>query len=103
MHCVSCSSLPANPHRYHDFAEIGEPHVFPFHSVCYEVLKRCISLRQPGGIQEHKLYQVFEQANGGRYVRLQLDYGEPDPPVEQVWETLRGQEVSNILRANNAG
>ncbi|PYH67659.1 F-box protein [Aspergillus vadensis CBS 113365] len=78
---------------YHDFAEIGEPHVFPFHSVCYEVLKRCISLRQPGEIQGNNLYQVFEQANGGRYVRLQLDYGEPDPPVEQVWETLRGQEI----------
>ncbi|OQE12775.1 hypothetical protein PENFLA_c063G07543 [Penicillium flavigenum] len=78
---------------YHDFAEIGTPHVFPFHSVCYEVLRRCISLRKPGGIRGHTLYQVFEHANGGRYVRLQLDYGDPDPPAEQVWENLRGQEI----------
>ncbi|OJJ77719.1 hypothetical protein ASPBRDRAFT_36976 [Aspergillus brasiliensis CBS 101740] len=78
---------------YHDFSEIGQPHVFPFHSVCYEVLERCISLKTPGEIQGHTLYQVFEQANGGRYVRLQLDYGDPDPPAEQVWETLRGQEI----------
>jgi hypothetical protein len=77
--------------------------VFPFHSVCYEVLRRCISLRKPGEIRGHALYHVFEQANGGRYVRLQLDYGDPDPLAEQVWEILRGQEVSNKLRANNAG
>ncbi|KAF4207526.1 hypothetical protein CNMCM8927_002931 [Aspergillus lentulus] len=78
---------------YHDFAEIGESHVFPFHSVCYEVLRRCISLRKPGEIRGHALYHVFEQANGGRYVRLQLDYGDPDPPAEQVWEVIRGQEI----------
>jgi hypothetical protein len=45
------------------------------------------------------LYRVFEEANGGRYVRLQLDYGDPDPPAEQVWEILRGQEVGGKLRA----
>ncbi|EAU32756.1 predicted protein [Aspergillus terreus NIH2624] len=78
---------------YHDFAEVGEPHVFPFHSVCYEILRRCISLRERGEIQGHLLYRVFEQANGGRYVRLQLDYGDPDPPAEQVWEIFRGQEI----------
>ncbi|GES63296.1 F-box domain protein [Aspergillus terreus] len=78
---------------YHDFAETGEPHVFPFHSVCYEILRRCISLREPGEIRGHLLYRVFEQANGGRYVRLQLDYGDPDPPAEQVWEIFRGQEI----------
>ncbi|KAI2814229.1 hypothetical protein CBS115989_8758 [Aspergillus niger] len=78
---------------YHDFAEIGQPHVFPFHSVCYEILKRCISLRERGEIRNNKLYQIFEQVNSGRYVRLQLDYGDPDPPAEQVWETLRGQEI----------
>ncbi|KAL7660528.1 hypothetical protein ACMYSQ_003399 [Aspergillus niger] len=78
---------------YHDFAEIGQPHVFPFHSVCYEILKRCISLRERGEIRNNKLYQIFEQVNGGRYVRLQLDYGDPDPPAEQVWETVRGQEI----------
>ncbi|GCB27398.1 hypothetical protein AAWM_10283 [Aspergillus awamori] len=71
----------------------GQPHVFPFHSVCYEILKRCISLRERGEIRNNKLYQIFEQVNSGRYVRLQLDYGDPDPPAEQVWETLRGQEI----------
>ncbi|CEL10222.1 Putative F-box domain protein [Aspergillus calidoustus] len=79
---------------YHDFSEIGLPHVFPFHPVCYEALRRCICLRQPDSeIRGDALYRVFEEANGGRYVRLALDYGDPDPPAGQVWETLLGQEI----------
>ncbi|KAL3442344.1 hypothetical protein BJX65DRAFT_287014 [Aspergillus insuetus] len=79
---------------YHDFSEIGLPYVFPFHSVCYEALRKCISLGQPGGeIRGDALYRVLDEANGGRYVRLQLDYGDPDPPTEQVWEIMRGQEI----------
>jgi hypothetical protein len=98
---ISLSSVIRSPfHRYHDFSEIGLPHVFPFHSVCYEGLRRCISLKQPGDeIRGDALYRVFEEANGGRYVRLQLDYGDPDPPAEQVWEIFRGQEVGGTLRA----
>jgi hypothetical protein len=73
--------------------------VFPFHPVCYEALRRCISLRQPDGeIWGNALYRVFEEANGGRHVRLTLDYGDPDPPAGQVWETLLGQEVGSKLR-----
>ncbi|KAL4770207.1 hypothetical protein BDW60DRAFT_218327 [Aspergillus nidulans var. acristatus] len=61
------------PPLYHDFAEIGASHV----------LRRCISLRKA----------CLEQADGGRYVRLQRDYGDLDPPAEQVWENRRGQEI----------
>ncbi|KAL6230961.1 hypothetical protein BDW75DRAFT_248250 [Aspergillus navahoensis] len=85
---------------YYDFSEIGLPHVFPFHPVCYEVLWRCITLRQPGEVRGDRLYHVFEEANDGRYVRLRLDYGDPDPPAEQVWETLRGQEILVVNPVN---
>ncbi|KAL3462676.1 hypothetical protein BJX64DRAFT_137540 [Aspergillus heterothallicus] len=78
---------------YHDFSDIGERHVFPFHPVCYEILDKCIHAKQVEETRGDLLYNVFEEINGGQYVRLQLDYGDPDPPSGQVWETTRGQEV----------
>lgn len=45
-------------------------------------------------IRTDVLFDVFEGLNGGMYVRLQLDYGEPEPPAEQVWYSNKGQEVS---------
>ncbi|GIK07651.1 hypothetical protein Aspvir_003317 [Aspergillus viridinutans] len=79
---------------YHDFANIGEPHVFPFHSVCYEdILQRCIRKGKSEPIKGDILFNVFEDLNGQRHVRLELSYGEPGPPAEQVWCTVKGQEL----------
>ncbi|KAL2858432.1 hypothetical protein BJY01DRAFT_22 [Aspergillus pseudoustus] len=86
---------------YHDFSDIGQPYVFPFHPVCYEILQRCIYLQRAGNeIRTDTLYDVFNNINGGRYVRLQLDYGEPDPPTGQVWDIVMGQEVLVVNPVN---
>ncbi|KAJ5998541.1 hypothetical protein N7451_006351 [Penicillium sp. IBT 35674x] len=82
---------------YHDHAGIRdshEPHVFPFHPTCYEdILQRCIRQGDSKQIRRDVLFDVFEGLNGGQYVRLQLIYGEPEPPAEQVWYSNKGQEV----------
>jgi hypothetical protein len=80
----------------YDFAEIGEPHVFPFHTICYhDILQRCLKQATPGKkIRGDVLFNVLEGLNGGRYVRLQLNYGEPEPLAEQVWCQQKGHEVS---------
>ncbi|CAI7671438.1 unnamed protein product [Penicillium pancosmium] len=82
---------------YHDHAGIGashEPHVFPFHPICYkDILQRCIRQGKSKQIRRDVLFDVFEDLNGGRYARLQLIYGEPEPPAEQVWYSNKGQEV----------
>ncbi|CAG8898820.1 unnamed protein product [Penicillium egyptiacum] len=80
--------------NYHDFSEIGDPHVFPFHPICYhDILERCIRQKGHGQIKRDLLFDVFEDLNGGRYVRLQISYGEPEPSAEQVWCTTKGQET----------
>ncbi|CAP78995.1 Pc06g00020 [Penicillium rubens Wisconsin 54-1255] len=80
--------------NYHDFSEIGNPHVFPFHQICYhDILKRCIHQENPEQIKRDTLFDVLEDLNGGRYVRLQISYGEPEPSAEQVWCTTKGQEI----------
>jgi hypothetical protein len=43
----------------------------------------------------------LEVLNGGRYVRLQLSYGEPEPSAEQVWRTTKGQEVRCLVRLDS--
>ncbi|KAJ5284776.1 hypothetical protein N7524_000082 [Penicillium chrysogenum] len=84
--------------NYHDFSEIGNPHVFPFHQICYyDILKRCIHQENLEQIKRDTLFDVLEDLNGGRYVRLQISYGEPEPSAEQVWCTTKGQELDSDL------
>lgn len=65
-----------NNYSYHDYAGIGdsrEPHVFPFHPICYEeILQRCIRQEKSEQLRKDVLFDVFEDLNGGggRYVRL---------------------------------
>ncbi|KAJ5680961.1 hypothetical protein N7536_012100 [Penicillium majusculum] len=78
---------------YHDFSEIGLPCVFPFHAICYhDILRRCLRQESPERIKKAVLFDVFENLNGDPYVRLQLNYGEPEPLSEQVWHHPQGQE-----------
>jgi hypothetical protein len=45
--------------RFHDFSEIGNPHVFPFHQICYhDILKRCIHQENPEQIKRDTLFDV---------------------------------------------
>ncbi|KAF9884415.1 hypothetical protein FE257_001815 [Aspergillus nanangensis] len=79
---------------YHDWAEGGEPHVFPFHPICYDnILRRCLHPENPEQSSREALWNVFEDLNGGMFRRLQLDYGKPEPSEGQVWDTRKGHEV----------
>lgn len=84
--------------RYYDLSESGIPHVFPFHQACYhDILQRCLDQGKPGQIRGDILFDVLEVLNVARYVRLNLNYGEPDPPAEQILCSPRGQEVKLSL------
>lgn len=92
------SLLLANAYSYHDFSEIGLPCVFPFHANCYhDILRRCLRQESPERIKKAVLFDVFENLNGDPYVRLQLNYGEPEPLAEQVWHHPQGQEVRCLV------
>ncbi|KAF3394026.1 hypothetical protein F1880_005532 [Penicillium rolfsii] len=78
--------------NYHDFAEIGKPHVYPFHPICYQdILLRCLNQGNQEQIRRDVLWNVLEGLN--QYVRLQLSYGEPEPLDQQFWCEEKGHEI----------
>ncbi|PYI35974.1 hypothetical protein BP00DRAFT_333387 [Aspergillus indologenus CBS 114.80] len=80
-------------HRYQDYNDEEAPHVFPFHSICYEeILLRCL-WKVSRQLQREVLFNAFEALHDEGYVRLNVDYGAPNPPEEQYWEANKGEEV----------
>lgn len=85
-------------YSYYDFSEIGLYCVFRFHAIYYhDILQRCVRPESPEQIKKDVLFDVFENLNGDPYVRLQLNYGEPKPLAEQVWQHSQGQEVRFLV------
>ncbi|RAK72231.1 uncharacterized protein BO72DRAFT_472584 [Aspergillus fijiensis CBS 313.89] len=69
------------------------PHVFPFHFICYEdILLRCV-WKVSRQLQRQVLFNAFEALHDWGYVRLNVDYGAPNPPEGQYWEANKGEEV----------
>ncbi|KAJ5210857.1 hypothetical protein N7491_010669 [Penicillium cf. griseofulvum] len=80
--------------RYHNINDHEWPHVFPFHPICYKgILLRCIHQGNYEQIRRDILVDVKEDLSEYRNIRLELNYGEPEPPAEQVWPSIKGQEV----------
>lgn len=67
--------------------------VFPFHWPCYSLLARVLTgAFTPGRIDKNLLYSTFLEL-GTRSYRLDIDYGKPDPPTEEYWDCIEGQEL----------
>ena len=93
--------------RYDD----DDGRVFPFHAKCFDLLQQVISFKQGspvkvelglGGAWEQihcldldkdLLYELFDQHEMGDNKRLDMPYGEPEPPNEQTWEATPGEEI----------
>ncbi|KAJ5154645.1 uncharacterized protein N7500_010084 [Penicillium coprophilum] len=46
-----------------------------------------------GKVNQKVLIDVMEEASDESHIRLDLSYGEPEPPTEQYWFSVKGQEV----------
>ncbi|RAH67272.1 uncharacterized protein BO66DRAFT_329571 [Aspergillus aculeatinus CBS 121060] len=78
---------------YQDYNDEEAPHVFPFHSICYEdILLRCV-WKVSRQLQRQVLFNAFKALHDWGHVRLNVDYGAPSPPEEQYWEANKGEEV----------
>ncbi|KAJ5372700.1 hypothetical protein N7517_004706 [Penicillium concentricum] len=80
--------------NYHAMDDPQLPHVFPFHPICYHgILQRCIQQENTGKLKGEVLVNVMEDLLGKTNTRLEVSYGEPEPPTEQDWLSIKGQEV----------
>lgn len=74
------------------------PMCFPFHQDCFQLLERCITGSSPASPALHKL-TLFEVMRGllDRSVlhpyALNIDYGQPRPPIGQYWICHPGEEI----------
>ncbi|PYH77020.1 hypothetical protein BO82DRAFT_395735 [Aspergillus uvarum CBS 121591] len=90
---------------YQDYNDEEAPHVFPFHSICYEeILLRCL-WKVSRQLQREVLFNAFDALHDAGYVRLNVDYGAPNPPEEQYWKANKGEErpsakVCEVLMVN---
>jgi len=72
----------------------GGPVVFPFHPCCYELLACCITgVRDASQLDEDRLFGVMKELTTEFCPRLELDYGEPCPNMEQYWCSYPGEEI----------
>ena len=67
----------------------------PFHERCYhEILSRVLTgSPDSDDIDKDTLYNIMAELSPEYGRRLKLDYGSPEPPDEQFWESKRGDEV----------
>lgn len=72
-----------------------ESPAIPFHDRCYyEVLSRALTgSPDSDDIDKDILYNIMAELSPKYECRLKLDYGSPDPSLEQYWESKRGDEV----------
>lgn len=69
--------------------------LYPFHGCCYELLVKVINGAEDSTkIDKDQLYLSMQGSvdAGGRQNRLCLNYGDPDPPSDQGWESKSGEE-----------
>src|SRR6266511_5343420 len=93
--CLSYSRL--RPFSYYTF-DGDEVPVIPFHDECYKILYRVIEDSSGGRKIDHDvLFTICSSLCEDYATRLKLDYGQPEPPNEQFWESNRGQEVLEIV------
>ena len=73
------------------------PAVFPFHPCCWELLVRCIAGGRSGAdtaapLDKDRLYLIMAGLlQSGQ--RLELDFGDPEPPGDQYWCSMAGEEL----------
>lgn len=78
---------------YSDFDNQGNP-VFPFHWCCYQLLSKTLTgTTEVSRIDKDVLYSIMQELSAGGAPRLDLDYGDPGPPVEQFWDSNHGEEL----------
>ncbi|KAK0634029.1 hypothetical protein B0T14DRAFT_508253 [Immersiella caudata] len=70
------------------------PVVFPFHPCCYEILACCIiGGRDTARLDKERLFGVMKELTTEFCPRLELDYGDPCPEMEQYWCSHPGEEI----------
>ncbi|RFU26663.1 hypothetical protein B7463_g9679, partial [Scytalidium lignicola] len=68
--------------------------VFPFHWCCYELLARVLTgTSDISRINKDLVFAVFHEATEDYANRLSVDYGSPEPPGEQFWNSNDGEEI----------
>jgi len=85
---------PNTSHFVCYYTELEPQIVFPFHWPCWELLVRCIT----GGpesspINKEALYDVMSGLTTSWCSRLELKYGNPEPPNGQFWMSRAGEEI----------
>lgn len=71
--------------------------VFPFHWPCYELLVKCMfgtsTKAEFGKVNKDLLYNIMSGLCLSHSSPLDLDYGDPHPPVGRFWESNPGEEL----------
>jgi hypothetical protein len=82
--------------------DLDEHLVVPFHDECFQVLCNAIAITVGRRVDHDVLYTKCAELCENWSYRLNLDYGDPEPPCEQFWVSESGQEVlvANPLRVS---
>lgn len=91
---------------YTDFSS-GEGYVYPFHPKCLDIFRLLLAHKSGSGetpvsvdgswvpqsfdLDKDTLFAVLDERSGA--YRLEIDYGDPEPPHEQLWESRPGEEL----------
>lgn len=95
---------------YYDFnVANGGNTVYPFHPKCLDLFRLSVAHESGSGatpvsvdgswiprspdLDMDTLFAILENLGNGFVARLEINYGDPEPPCEQFWESNPGEEL----------
>ncbi|KAJ5812525.1 hypothetical protein N7474_008826 [Penicillium riverlandense] len=94
---------------YYDFNVDGGTTVYPFHPKCLDLFRLLVAHKSGSGatpvsvdgswvprsldLDKDTLFAILDELSNDFTCRLDINYGDPEPPHEQFWESNPGEEL----------